>query len=174
MDRMEQFSIPFAGLARGMHQFEYEIDDKFFESFENSVIEKAVVHVDLDLLKEDNMLTLTFRFNGHITHACDRCLEAFDLPLHETRTMLVKFGDPAKGDSDEVVVISAGDHHINVAPHIYDYLTLMLPIRMVHPDQENGEPGCNPEFLSKIQRAPDKEEVDPRWAALKNLSKRKN
>jgi hypothetical protein len=31
MDRMEQFSIPFAGLARGEHQLEFEIDDKFFE-----------------------------------------------------------------------------------------------------------------------------------------------
>ena len=74
MDRMEQFSIPFAGLARGVHQFEFEIDDKFFEAFENSVIEKANVHVDLELIKEDNMLTLTFRFNGRITHECvTRC-----------------------------------------------------------------------------------------------------
>lgn len=174
MDRMEQFSIPFAGLARGVHQFEFEIDDKFFEAFENSVIEKAAVHVDLELIKEDNMLTLTFRFNGRITHECDRCLEEFDLPVNETRIMLVKFGDPAKGDSDEVVVISPGDHHLNVAPHLYDYLTLMLPIRIVHPDKEDGEPGCNPEFLSKIQSPAAVEEPDPRWAALKNLSQRKN
>lgn len=174
MDRMEQFSIPFAGMARGEHQLEFEIDDKFFESFENSVIEKAAVHINLELIKEDNMLTLTFRFNGHITHGCDRCLEEFNLPVNETRIMLVKFGDPAKGDSDEVVVINAGDHHINVAQHIYDYLTLMIPIRVVHPDKESGEPGCNPEFLSKIQSAPVKEEVDPRWAALKNLSPKKS
>jgi uncharacterized protein len=176
MDRMEQYSIPFAGLAKGSHQFEFEIDDRFFEMFEHSVIQKATIHVAVDLLKEETMLTLMFRFTGTITLDCDRCLEEVNLPVNETRVMMVRFSSSGKADehNDDVVFISHGEHHLNIAQHMYDFLTLMVPIRVVHPDDESGDPGCNPEFLKNIQEHPVNDKTDPRWEALKNLKLRKN
>lgn len=173
MDRLEQYSIPFAGLAKGTHQFEFEIDDKFFEAFENSVIEKASVYADVTMLKEETMLTFTFRFDGFIVRTCDRCLEEFRMPVHEMRAMVVKFGEAADNDTDDVVVINPGEHHLNLAPHLYDFLTLMVPIRSVHPDDESGNPGCDPEFLKKPESETVRDETDPRWAALKKLNLRK-
>lgn len=178
MDRHAKYSIPFAGMAKGEHRFEYEIDDAFFKTFENSVIEKAQVHVVLDFLKAETVLTLSFHFKGEIEQTCDRCLEEFKIPVDKTQILLVRFGEPGVGETDDIIVISHSDHHINVAQHIYDYLSLSVPIRVVHPDDEDGNPTCNPEFLKKLSGIVEEEkinkDVDPRWEVLKNLGKRKN
>ena len=173
MDRLEKYSIPFAGLARGSHPFEFEIDDQFFELFENSVITRAKVHVDLDFNKAETLLTLTFHLKGHITQTCDRCLEEFNIPVDSREILLVRFGVPGVGESDNIIVIAHNDHQINVAQHIYEYLSLMVPMRVVHPDDENGNPGCNPEFLDRLENNSE-QSGDPRWEILKNLGKNKN
>jgi len=175
MERLDKYSIPFAGLAKGSHQFEFEIDDQFFESFENSVINKA--HVDLDFNKAETVLTLAFRINGTIVQTCDRCLEEFDILVAITQLLLVRFGIPGVGETDDIIVIAHGDHHINVAQHIYDYLSLQVPMRVVHPDDENGNPVCNPEFLERLKydiEGNDDQPGDPRWEILKKLGLNKN
>lgn len=176
MDRLDKYSIPFAGLAKGNHPFEFEIDDAFFESFENSVIQKASVHVDIDFEKAETVLTLTFRMKGFITQTCDRCLEEFEIPVNTTQVLLVRFGIPGVGETDDIIVIPHGEHQLNVAQHIYDYLSLLIPMRVVHPDDENGNPGCNPEFLNRLENESDKDDPqgDPRWEILKNLKLNKN
>ena len=176
MDRMEKYSIPFAGLAKGSHQFEFEIDDKFFELFENSVIRKADVHVELDFHKAETVLTLTFRMKGSITQSCDRCLEEFQIPVDTMQVMLVRFGIAGVGETDDIIVIPHTEHQINVAQHIYDYLSLLIPMRVVHPDDENGNPGCDPEFLKRLSEDASENEPprDPRWEILKNLGLNKN
>ncbi len=177
MDRLAKYSIPFAGMAKGNHQFEYEIGDQFFESFENSVIEKANVHVELDFHKAENVLTLTFHFKGTIHQVCDRCLEEFDIPIDTKQILLVRFGDAGVGETDDIIVIGHSDSIINVAQHIYDYLSLSVPMRVVHPDDADGNPTCNPEFLQKLSDQADEaaeHPIDPRWEALLKLGNRKN
>ena len=117
------------------------------------------------------MLTLTFRMRGFITLNCDRCLDDFNMPIDITEVMLVRFGEPGKGETDDIIVIGHGEHHLNVAPHLYDYLCLQVPIRAVHPDDENGVSGCDPEIIRRINESAPKEPdaADPRWDALKKL-----
>lgn len=177
MDRLTKYSIPFAGMAKGNHRLQYDIDDTFFELFENSVIDKAKIHVDLDFLKAETVLTLTFHLTGTIRKTCDRCLEEFDIPVDSTQILLVRFGEPGVGETDDIIVIAHSDHHLDVAQHIYDYLSLAIPMRIVHPDDADGNATCNPEFLEKLSGSKTDEEdhpVDPRWEALKNLGNRKN
>ena len=177
MDRLDKYSIPFAGLAKGNHPFEFEIDDKFFESFENSVIQKASVHVDIDFDKAETVLTLVFRLKGFITQTCDRCLEEFDIPVDATQVLLVRFGIPGVGETDDIIVIPHSEHQLNVAQHIYEYLSLLVPMRVVHPDDENGNPTCNPEFLTRLQKEENKKKKntgDPRWEILKKLGLNEN
>lgn len=177
MDRLDKYSIPFAGLVKGDHQFEFEIDDQFFESFENTVIHKANVRIEIDFNKAETVLTLLFRMKGYFTQTCDRCLEEFDIPVDLTQVLLVRFGIPGVGETDDIIVIAHSDHHLGVAQHIYDYLSLQVPMRVVHPDDENGNPGCNPEFLERLQKEDDEKDKpsgDPRWEILKNLGLNKN
>jgi uncharacterized protein len=174
MDRLVKYTIPFAGMAMGNHQFEYEIGDQFFELFENSVIEHANVHVSLQFHRSETLLALNFSLHGNIRQLCDRCLEPFEFEVSSNEQLLVRFGSEAREESDNIIVISHSDQNINVAQHIYDYLSLALPMRVVHPENENGESTCDPEFLKNIERDSENPTEDPRWDILRGLGKRKN
>ena len=70
--------------------------------------------------------------------------------------------------------MSPDAHSINLAEHIYDYLSLLVPIRVIHADDENGISTCDPEFLKRIESASapgSAENSDPRWDALRNIKK---
>ncbi len=173
MDRLSAYSIPFAGMAMGSHQFDYEIDDKFFELFENAVISHANAHVKLLFNRSETVLTLEFTIAGTIRQVCDRCLEEFDLEVATHEILLVRFGETASSDTDEIIVIQHGEQTLNVAQHIYDYISLLIPMRAVHPDKAEGIPGCESEYLSDNPQELN-ENQDPRWDILKNLGTRKN
>ncbi|MFM7079444.1 MAG: YceD family protein, partial [Bacteroidota bacterium] len=108
-DSPNTYSIPFAGLAEGSHRFEYEIGDSFFERFEHAVVHHAQVHVDLDFNKSPSVLTLVFHFKGFIALSCDRCLDDFNMPLDFQQTLMVRFGDEAREESDDIIVIPHGE-----------------------------------------------------------------
>jgi uncharacterized metal-binding protein YceD (DUF177 family) len=131
------------------------------------------VHVDLDFNKAETVLTLTFHLTGYLTQTCVRCLEEFNIPVDNRQVLLVRFGEPGVGETDDIIVIPHGDHQLNVAQHIYDYLSLLVPMRVVHPDDENGNPGCNPEFLNRLENNTENT-GDPRWEILKKLGLNKN
>jgi uncharacterized protein len=175
MDYLSKFSIPFANLTYGDHQYEYDIENTFFESFSNSAIQKGKVRIELNLNRAETMMVLDFNATGHFELECDRCLEMFDYPIDEKYSLVVKLageGDVVDNE-DDVVTLTSDEHSINVAQHIYDYLILALPYRKVHPDNEEGESTCNPEFLKTLDQLSHHEEnhADPRWEALKKLKK---
>lgn len=170
MDYLKQFVIPFVGLSVGNHQFEYEIDETFFASFEYSDIQKANVHITLDLNRQERMLVLNFSINGKIGVICDRCLDAFDFPVSSAEEFFVKFGPEHREEDDNVLIIKENETHIDIAPLIYDYLILLIPYQVMHPEDANGVSLCNPEVLSKLKQFSSHSEADPRWDALKNLN----
>ena len=43
MKELKEFTIPFIGLKLGEHLFDYQIDNKFFEHFEESLVENGKV-----------------------------------------------------------------------------------------------------------------------------------
>jgi len=81
MPSQKHILLQFAGLSFGEHNFEYLIEDKFFEAFEKSEIKKGKIKVKLNLLKQSQMLVLEFEIGGTVRMECDICLEEFVLPL---------------------------------------------------------------------------------------------
>ena len=174
MDYLSKFSIPIVNLSYGVHTFEYDIENKFFESFKNAIIQKAAVHVNLTIDREETMLILDFEFKGSIELECDRCLDKFNYPVDENYHLIIKMeGNPDVEAEDDVITISNTDHSIHLAQHLYDYISLMIPYRRIHPDNEKGESDCDPEILKKLEGLSHHEENhnDPRWEALKKLKK---
>ncbi|NTW23550.1 MAG: DUF177 domain-containing protein [Lentimicrobium sp.] len=170
VDYLKQFVIPFVGLSAGNHQFEFEIDDKFFASFEYSEIKKARVTVSLDLNKQERMLVLNFSLSGTLQVRCDRCLDEFDMPVESFEEYFIKFGLEHREEDDNILVIAENETHIDVAQLIFDYLSLSVPYRVVHPDDENGVSQCNPEVIKKIEELSARKENESQWDALKNLN----
>jgi uncharacterized protein len=170
VDYLKEFVIPFIGLSNGEHHFDFFIEDKFFASYEYSEIEQAKVKVDVKLEKSERMLVLTFSIKGVVNVTCSRCLDQFDLPIEGEEILYVKFGDEYREEDDNVIIIPESETQINLAPFIYDYISLMVPIRVVHPENENGETDCDPDVIRRIEANSQLKEIDPRWDKLKDLN----
>jgi len=177
VDRLRNYGIPFKGLKEGKHQFDFEIGADFFRLFEQPLVEEGKIKVLVELNKSSALLTLTFKIEGVVETVCDKCLESMTLPVENEALLYIKFGEEYDEPTDEIIVLPHEDHEINVAQLMYEFICVVLPIRHVHPDDENGNATCNAEMLNqldnylveeKMEEEQD-DDIDPRWAALKNL-----
>lgn len=166
-----QFEIPFVGLKIGYHDFELDINDTFFESLPFSIIEKGNLKVWLDLEKKESMLVADFEVCGTVKGTCSRCNEQMEIEVEGEMTVYYKFGNENEED-ENLIVIPFDSYEINVQQAIYELIVVSIPSRPIH---EEGE--CEKEMVQLIKKystpEPKKDkddEVDPRWAALKNLN----
>ena len=71
MKKLKEFDIPFKGLKEGKHDFEYHIDDAFFEHFEYDEFNGSNVNLALQLNKKSTLLELHFEVSGSVNVNCD-------------------------------------------------------------------------------------------------------
>lgn len=161
--------IPFKGLGLGTHDYEWQIGKKFFEAIENPDILNCDLKVMMELERQERMMVLSFNITGEIETECDRCLDQLILPVNIIQAYIIKFGHKRVEESEDVLVIPENDYQIDVSELIFDYISLFLPIKKVHGEDESGNSLCDGEVLSRLNEIADKEDVDPRWEALKNI-----
>lgn len=170
---MREYCIPHVGLKLGNHHFEYLITGAFFQHFEKSIISNCSVKVKVDLEKKETFFLLRFFIDGVVNVICDRCSEAFDKEIFGDFQVLIKYSDTLakeSNDDDEIVYISRDADFIDLSQLIYEYITLSIPMQVLHPVDQEGNETCNPEVLKVLHAKNEKPmEDDPRWAALKNL-----
>lgn len=171
MKKREDYSIHYAGLANGQHNFSYSVDDLFFNEFENSVVKKGKVAVEVELTRQERMLLLNFSFEGWLRTTCHRCLEELDFPLIGENRLIVKLGDRVEEESDQVIVIPADKNDLDLSQFIFEFIELLVPFRVVHPDDANGVSTCNPEVLKIMNGHIDngKKQENHTWDQLKKL-----
>ncbi len=170
MDPLIEFNLPIHGLKSGLHRFDFQIGQSFFDRFENSLVQEGQFSVAIDLDRRPDMLTLLFHVKGTMHTACDRCLEMMDLPVSGAHQLLVKFGGDSR-EEDEILYLPAGTHELNIAPYIYEAISLSLPLIKAH--GTGDAPGsCDPDMLQYFGDEPDDDSPDtpnPLWDALKGL-----
>jgi uncharacterized protein len=167
---MDDFIIPFVGLSIGNHSFVFDINDSFFANFEYSELHEGQVRVKVNLDRQERMLVFTFDLKGSVHVTCDRCLGEFDHAIDGREHLIIKFGHERQEESDEILVIPDTDYQVDLAPLIYEYICVLLPIRYVHPMNEDGEYACDPEVTRFISESQEHNDIDPRWNALKGLA----
>jgi uncharacterized protein len=170
---MKRYSIPIRGIGLGKHEFNFKIDSRFFQYFENSEIKEGNLTGNVMVDKKPQVIELNFLIRGVVNIACDRCLEYFDFPVQYSSTVYAKFGNETDKVTDDIIIISNTDQEINVSQLLYDFICLSLPYRRIHPNDKNGESLCNKEMLSILKdflvRNETKKDRDPRWTELKKL-----
>ena len=169
-----KYNIEFKGLSEGLHEFEFEVDNKFFEHFEGSLVNNGEIKIDVLLEKRSTFIKLSLEITGWVELVCDRCLESYHQNITNNAELFVKFGDEIFDENEDVIWVLPEEHFINLAQYIYEYVTLGIPLRHIHPKNTNGKRECNPDMLKKIKeykysKSDLKEATDPRWNALKNL-----
>jgi uncharacterized metal-binding protein YceD (DUF177 family) len=173
MNVIKVFHISFTGLKDGQHSFDFQIGKAFFEAFEEDRILDSDIKLKLFLDKSDSMLQWQFEFDGQIKTACDRCTLPFLHPVVFDEMLIVKFGPETIEESENVLVLDETEHEIRLEQYIFEFISVALPMRLAHPEDEEGNSDCDMTFLENYENEPepDEDEIDPRWAALKNLKK---
>jgi uncharacterized metal-binding protein YceD (DUF177 family) len=175
-----QYIIQFGGLPVGVHDFEFEVGDKFFNKIENSEVEKADIRVKAKLTKQNNVLQMHFSIGGTVGVECDRCLKYFNYPIEAEENLVIKHGNPAES-TDEILVIPEGQEVFDVAHYLYEYLVLAVPARRVSCELDETSFKCDYEMLNKLDALasePDENTGDeagnPIWEQLNKIKFNKN
>ena len=165
------YTIPFVGLKLGQHLFDFALDKTFFESLPYSLVDDGKLVVKLTLEKKETMLIASFVVKGFVTAPCARCNEEMSQKIKGDLTVYFVFGDEESED-ENLIVIPRESYEIDVQQSMYEMIMLALPARSAHKKNE-----CNEEMVQLLQKytsnqdSKEKEEnIDPRWAALKNLN----
>jgi uncharacterized metal-binding protein YceD (DUF177 family) len=171
---LKDFTIPFIGLKEGKHQFDYQIDNTFFELFEYDEFNSATIKTTLEFYKKTTMLELTFKAVGTVNVDCDVTNEPFEQPVEGDLNLIVKFGYEYNDENEEILIIPHGEYQINVAQYIYEMIVLAVPSKRIHPGIADGT--LKSEILEKLEelqpgteKKETEEEIDPRWNTLKKL-----
>ena len=176
MKQLNEYLIPFVGLKLGKHQFEYQIDNAFFENFDYDEFESSSIKVNVVLEKKSTMLELNFKHKGTVNVSCDLTNEMFDLPIKGKIKLIVNFGEELNNDNDELLILPHGEHQIDITQCIYEMIVLSVPLKRVHPGIKDGT--LKTPALDKLNELTGKEpkkeiiqeeNIDPRWDELKKL-----
>ncbi len=177
MGSRREYEIAFVGLKPGIHEFLYEIDDRFFEEFGKQDFKNCKVNVKLELEKNAGFMLLKFEVGGAIDVLCDRCGNDLTLELWDEFEMLVKMTDePEKmnevEESPDVFFIDRTESHLHIKNWIYEFINLSIPMQNMCKDSEMGGTQCNKEVLARLaQLNPQSTENKSIW---KDLDKFRN
>ena len=163
--------IPVGGQKEGHHSFHFEINNKFFELFEESEIKEGTLSAVVDAYKHASHIELDIVISGSVRIGCDRCLGTFDFPVNCKNRLLIKFGVFREEDDPEIVTVPRDENELDMAQYFYDYINLALPIKRIHPDDSDGNSTCDPEMLDRLSEhlVDEESREDPRWTDLKKL-----
>jgi uncharacterized protein len=165
------YTIVISGLKEGRHTIDFEIDNKFFERFEESEIKEGSLFAIIEIEKRSSHIDLFIRITGKVKVCCDRCLEMFFYPVESESRLLVKLGKKIEESDPDIISLATDEHELDLQQHFYEYIHLALPIRRVHPDDHDGNSTCDPVMLKKLNEliVEEENENDPRWDELKKL-----
>lgn len=173
---LKPFEIEIQGLSLEQHSFDFSFGNDLFGAFEGSLIEKGEGSVHLELIKSETMLTLSFEIEGWVELICDRSLKPFNFPVEIREELMVKYGDEYAELDADLIVVPREAQHLNVAQFIYEFITVTIPMKKIHPDlatdDDDDEVDGSLVYRTSGDEQPKEEEeekIDPRWEALKKF-----
>jgi uncharacterized metal-binding protein YceD (DUF177 family) len=173
---LKTFDILFVGLKLGKHQFQYEVDNTFFEKFGFDEFNESSLKIQAQLDKRSTIMDLHLEAAGTVNINCDVTNVAFDMPITTSMDLVVKFGEEFNDENEELLILPHGEYRLNIAQYVYEMIVLSLPAKRIHPGVEDGS--LESDVLHKLNELsveePDQEsnenkEIDPRWDVLKKL-----
>jgi len=157
MNHRRTYEIAFVGLKPGIHEFNYEIDDKFFAHYGEQDFSNCKAHVKLQLEKHSSFMLLRFDIDGTVEVNCDRCGNKLALQLWDEFKITVKMVDEPEimNDQEEdpdVYYIGKGESHLYAGDWIYEFINLSIPMQKMCSEDEIGGPQCNKEVLERLRQ----------------------
>lgn len=157
MANRREFEIAFVGLKPGIHEFNYQVDDKFFADFKETDFTNCSASIKLMLEKNTSFMMLKFEVGGSVSVICDRCGNTLPIELWDEFNVVVKQVDnPEEMNQNEedpdVYYISRTESHLHIANWIYEFVMLSIPMQRMCSESEMGGPQCNKEILALLKK----------------------
>lgn len=180
MAKRKDIEIAFVGLKPGIHEFSYEVDDKFFADSADHEFTNCKATVKLQLDKKSSFMLLKFEVGGSADVICDRCGNTLAKDLWDEFNMLVKLVENPEEMNDQeedpdVFYISKTESHLRLNDWIYEFVSLSVPSQKICTEEEYGGPKCNKEVLDKLKEmeAGAKGNANDIWKGLQQFKKNK-
>jgi len=173
-----QFKIRISGVELGKHCFSVDCDKEFFDLAGIEQLMDGRLNLRIEMEKSEKMVDFHCHFEGYVTAECDRCLVPVNLPMNFNERLLVKLVSEnyrsEEEQEDDIWMMDENTYEIDLFHFVYESIVLALPIRIVHEDDADGNPTCDPEVLCRLdemnaENVENEQETDPRWDALKNI-----
>lgn len=179
MANRRAYDIAFVGLKPGVHEFNYELEEKFFteKSFPYTPFPKASVKLQLE--KNSGFMLLHFHVGGQAEVLCDRCGNPITIDLWDEFKMMVKLVDnPEEMNEQEedpdVFYISKTESHLSVGDWLYEFVLLSLPTQQICGTDETGKSLCNQEVVEKLKQMTANQQEHNAGSIWKGLDQFKN
>ena len=171
MSQLKEYLIPYKGLEEGEYEYKYLVGESFFEVFSNDDIQGAKLTVLAILNKKSTHIEINFSINGTLTLECGRCLDAYENGISIKQSIYIKFGDEYIEEDENLYILPEADNDIDLSKFINELIVVALPMRRVHPDDEDGNPTCLSSILNYIENINNEGSriTDPRWNELNKL-----
>ena len=178
MNYRRTFDIAFVGLKPGIHEYEYNVADKFFTEYGEQDFKNCTAQIKLSLDKQNGFMLLRFEVGGKLELSCDRCGNHLPLDLWDEFRIMVKMVEEPElmnnqEEDPDVYYISRGESHINVSDWIYEFINLSIPMQRMCDEEEIGGPYCNKEVLAMLKKM-DVQNSQPTNPLSKGLEKFKD
>jgi uncharacterized metal-binding protein YceD (DUF177 family) len=176
MKHNREFEIAWQGLKPGLHTYVYDLNDRFMKDREvDESFSDWNAQITLLFDKHENFFMLHFDVDGFVTAPCDRCGDDFKLRLWDEFDLIIKLTGEDTGeiqDEDDVVFIPRSETVIDISNWLYEFLLLSVPLQRIHPDNEDGTSGCNPDALDLLEKLSEPPEPvkNPLWKGLDSIS----
>ena len=157
MGNRREFDIAFVGLKPGLHEYDYEVDSKFFQDYKQTDFSNCQAKIKLTLEKNTSFLMLKFEVGGNMEVVCDRCGNNLGMELWDEFNLIVKLVENpdemnVTEDDPDIHYISRTESHLHVADWIYEFVTLSIPMQRSCKEEEIGGPQCNKEVLEMLKK----------------------
>ena len=177
MSLRREYEIAFVGLKPGIHEFNYQVDDLFFEDFQEQDFKNCKAQVKLLLEKSSSsFLILRFEIGGSLEVICDRCNNNLPLQLFEEFVITVKMAEEPEimneqEEDPDVYYISKGESHLNVKTWIYEFINLSIPMQKTCEFENMDGPYCNATARALLNgmKVEGNEQENPIWNDLKKF-----
>ena len=118
-------------LEIGEHLFDFQLDNSYFSTIENSELLGGAVDVKVRLILYENDFAVDVDVMGQVQVTCDRCLDSMDVDVDIY---------------EEEIELEEDTQQLDLAWLAYELIIVNLPL--VHSHQDGG---CNPEMDALLQ-----------------------
>ena len=118
-------------LELGEHLFDFQLDNSYFSTIENSELLGGTVDVRVRLILHEEDFAVDMDIVGQVQVTCDRCLDSMDVDVDIYEEEMELEDDPKQ---------------LDLAWLAYELIIVNLPL--VHSHQDGG---CNPEMDALLQ-----------------------